>query len=250
METEIYTRAAYREHLDQALQQENLNVLDLSDAQLDKIALFLDFMAQTNKKFNLTASITPENLVGKHALDSILLAQAIQNLPKQDRIVDIGSGGGFPAMIVAICLSKSKFTLIDSTAKKCAFLQEAANKLQISHRLKVMCGRAEEIAHQPELREIFHVATAKAVASLKVSAELVSGFLAPEGVFMAQKTQGRIEDEIIEARQILGKLFFEMGEIEKVAERSPQLLDYRLLRLTKQKRIPHTFPRNWKAITG
>lgn len=248
-ESQKTMNATYMASLEEELGKENLSILDLSAPQIEKLAIFLSLIHKTNEKFNLTSSTEPKLLVGRHTMDSILLAQVIKELPHHERIIDIGSGGGFPAIILALCLPQSKFTLIDSTQKKCAFLQEVANKLQISHRVTVLNGRAEDLAHKESLREQFQIATAKAVASLKISAELASGFLAPQGVFITQKTINRLEQEIQEARPLLRKLFFQMAEPQTVSLVNEELQDFCLLLLTKEKRVPESFPRSWKQIT-
>src|SRR5690606_21369828 len=137
------------------------------DAAPEKLRAYLDEVLRATREFNLTAVRDPELAWSKHVLDSLQAFTHEQSTPLFDgarKIIDVGTGPGFPGMILAIARPELEVTLLDSTRKKCNFL-EAAAKVHAPN-AGVLCARAEEAGHDAELREKFDVAVARAVGSL------------------------------------------------------------------------------------
>ena len=154
---------------------------DLSDGQLNLFEKYYELLTYYNQKFNLTAITEKNEVYLKHFADSLLGAKYIDG-----SFIDVGSGGGFPSIPLKIFKPELKATLLEATGKKCEFLNEVVKELGLKD-VNVICGRAEEIAHDKFYREKFDVATARAVAALPVLAEYCLPFVKIGGKFVAYK---------------------------------------------------------------
>lgn len=172
-----------------------------------KFALFKDLLAEYNAKYNLTSITGEKEVYIKHFSDSILPKD---NFPQGAKVVEIGSGGGFPSIPLKIVREDLNFTLIESTGKKCEFLKAAVENLGL-HGVQVLNIRAEEGARDKALREKFDVATARAVARLNTLCEYCLPFVKVGGRFIAYK--GECEEELEESLKAVGILG---GKVEKV----------------------------------
>lgn len=219
---------------------------DPGQAQCLRIAEFLLLLHDYNQKVNLVGTKDIEQMADKHALDALSVACEIDRL-KAARYVDIGSGGGLPGFIVALALPQLKVTLVDSIGKKCKFLDLAVESFALSRRVEVINGRAEEMGQIKQYREKYDVGTARAVGTLKLTLELVVPLLKVQGHFIGQKTRNRLEDELIEARELSSALKL-MTRQKKDFENVPGLEDNLLLTMQKTALTPRLFPRRWKEI--
>ena len=167
-----------------------------------QLSLLNDFMNETlsaNEKFNLTAIKDPNVFVEKMILDSAL---ALYDVDLKDQsLIDVGTGAGYPGMVLRILSNNANIYLLDSTKKKIDYLADFANKKE----LKVNCvnARAEEYAR--ENREAFDFATARAVAPLNILLEIVTPLLKVNGTFIALKGAD-YEQEINESKNALKKM--------------------------------------------
>ncbi|MEJ5336037.1 MAG: 16S rRNA (guanine(527)-N(7))-methyltransferase RsmG [Thermus sp.] len=177
--------------------------LDLAP-HLEAFSRLYDLLLEGNRKASLTALRTEEEIVLKHFLDSLTLLR----LPLWEgplRVLDLGTGPGFPGLPLKIVRPELEMVLLDATRKKVAFVEEAIAALGLRG-ARALWGRAEVLAHAPEHREAYGRVVARAVAPLCVLAELGLPFLAPEGVMVAQKGP-RVEEELSglpEALEVLG----------------------------------------------
>ncbi|MCL4516192.1 MAG: 16S rRNA (guanine(527)-N(7))-methyltransferase RsmG [Firmicutes bacterium] len=188
--------------------------LALDSAQID---LFMDYLAELmdwNKRINLTAIREEREIVQKHFVDSLTCLQAAP-FPAGSRVIDVGSGAGFPGVPLKIARPDLAVTLLDSLQKRVAFLEHLREKLGLDGIL-VVHGRAEDLAHSPLHRESYDVATARAVARLRVLAEYVLPFVRVGGTFIAQKGP-EAEAELEEALAAFKKLGGEFRRIKKLA---------------------------------
>lgn len=179
--------------------------IKLSDLQSKKLENYRDLLIEWNKKFNLTAIKEPQDIEIKHFQDS-LLGEVL--FPLNKKIVEVGSGGGFPSIPLMIKREDLEFTLIESTGKKCEFLTMVVNNLNLN--AKVINKRAEEVG-KSELRESFDIVTARAVASLNVLSEYCLPLIKVGGLFIAYKSVN--EEELINAKKAISILG---GEVIKV----------------------------------
>jgi 16S rRNA (guanine527-N7)-methyltransferase len=149
-----------------------------------KLDRYLQLLLETNAKFNLTAIRDSEEVCVRHFEDSLSLLNCADFSGK--RVIDVGSGAGFPGLVLKIAEPSVRLTLLDATGKKVRFLQRVCDELGLTD---VACvhGRAEELAHDAKYRETFDIATARGVAALPVLCEICLPFLAAGGLFLAMK---------------------------------------------------------------
>ena len=162
---------------------------NLNEKQIQDFNVFYNLLTEWNKKFNLT-SITDEKEVEiKQFYDSLM---GNEYFFKNANVIEIGSGGGFPSIPLMILKRDLKFTLIESVAKKCTFLNEVIKTLNLN--AKVINIRAEDI-DKYNLRESFDIVTARAVARLNTLSEYCIPFIKENGLFIAYKGSDILEEE-------------------------------------------------------
>lgn len=165
-----------------------------TDEKCEKLCRHLSELLERGREFNLTAITDHDEAVRLHTVDSLFAAKEIGELSggREATLIDIGSGGGFPALPIAIAEDSVSVTALDSTAKKCDFIKKAAALCGV--RVETVPERAEEAVIN--LRESFDFATARAVARLNILVELAAPFVKVGGCFVAMK--GRAAKEEIE----------------------------------------------------
>lgn len=168
----------FKEKLEEGM--ERLKIPLFETEVLNKLETFYIFFKQWNEKINLSALREEDEIIEGHFLDSFALNKYIEG-----EILDIGSGGGFPAIPLAIANPLKQFTLVESIGKKGHFLENAKKEIGINN-MKIVNKRAEELAD--DLKNRFDCGTARAVASLSVTMEYVAPFLKTGGIFIGQKT--------------------------------------------------------------
>ena len=165
--------------------------LDMSDALLDQLDVYAEFLVEYNQKVNLTAITDPAGIAVKHFLDSLLLLAAA-DIPAGASLIDVGTGAGFPGVPVHLMRDDLHLTLLDSLNKRIGFLQELCQRLNVNASL--LHARAEDAGRDPSLREQFDFATARAVASLPVLCEYCLPFVRVGGIFAALKSRNAAEE--------------------------------------------------------
>ena len=156
--------------------------LELTDAQLAALDAYAEAVVEQNKVMNLTAITDPDGVEYKHLLDSLLCAACPE---VRGRVVDVGTGAGFPGVPLALCRRDIQLTLLDSLNKRLVFLEALCRELDLP--VKLVHARAEEGGRRPELRERYDVASARAVAALPTLCEYCLPFVRPGGIFLAMK---------------------------------------------------------------
>lgn len=204
----------------------------------DRLRAYLDEVLRANEQFNLTAVRDPETAWTKHILDSLEGART-QLFADAKKVIDIGTGPGFPGAILAIAHPHLEVTLLESIGKKCRFLEEAARKH--APNAGVLCARAEEAAHNSKWREAFDIATARAVGSFTEVCELALPFVEVGGSALLWRGQNAPE-EVDSSRRALHKLGGE-ARVLKSYRLPCHELEYYLVQVNKQKRTPPQFPR-------
>ena len=188
-----------------------LNLLDitLTDEQLEKFYNFYKLIVEKNKQINLTAITDYEEFILKHYMDSLSI-DLLRNESKEvteclesgnTKVLDLGTGGGFPGIPLAIYYEKPQFTLMDSLQKRIRFLEEAVAKLTVANVLPIH-GRAEEFARKNEYREQFDLCTSRAVANLSTLCEYALPFVKAGGCFVSYKS-GQSQEEIETAKNAI-----------------------------------------------
>jgi len=213
--------------------------IEIDQEKLNKLITFKEIMLQWNEKINLTSITDEREIFIKHYLDSAtcLCTQIIKN---GDKIIDVGTGAGFPGIVIKILKEDTNLTLLDSLKKRTAYLEEVADALSLKN-VEIIHGRAEEYGQKKEYREMFDVALSRAVAPLNVVLEYCLPFVKEKGYFLCQKGPSYKEEmkEAEKAIEILG------GKLEKVEEFLLPYSDIKhyIIVIEKAKSTPTKYPR-------
>ena len=222
----------------------NLSEL-LNSNVLDKLNKLIDRMISVNEKMNLTAITNAEDVILKHIADSCTV---IKYIPQKARLLDVGTGGGFPSLPIAIIRPDVNVYALDSTLKKLKYIEETAKILELDN-IKIVPGRAEELCKSVNYRERFDIVTARAVASLNVLTELCVPFVKIGGSFISMKGSAA-ESEIASAKSgiiQLGGTKFE--DITLNLSYNDVELQRHIVISKKVKNTPDSFPRMYNRIT-
>jgi 16S rRNA (guanine527-N7)-methyltransferase len=169
----------------------------LDGAQRERLSRFAALLLEWNERVNLTAITDPQEIATKHFLDSLTLLAARPPRPGA-RLVDVGTGAGFPGIPLAIARPDVRVTLVESVAKKVRFLDAVVAALELRN-VEAVRARAEELAHDAARRERYDVAVARALPSLAANLELLLPFCAVGGEAVAYK--GRVDAELPSAER-------------------------------------------------
>lgn len=171
-------------------------------------------LAEENEKFNLTGIKDDMGIAVKHMVDSLTLLK-VDGILGCDSFIDIGTGAGFPGLVLAIMLPDVKAMLVDSVGKKVAFVRAAAERLGLKS-VTALTGRAEDLAKDPEHREKYGFAVSRGVSSVSTSAEYCIPFLRKGGIFVAMKGPG-VEDEMDDGKAAFFALGAKLREMRRIA---------------------------------
>lgn len=205
--------------------------------QTEQFFEYMNLLIEWNEKMNLTAITDPKEIILKHFIDSITILKEIKDGAK---LVDVGTGAGFPGIPLAIMNPTLKITLVDSLNKRLIFLEEVVKKLNLKN-IEIVHARAEEFGQNKKYRESFDVATSRAVANLSTLSEYLIPLVKVNGKVISMKAAGA-QEEINDAKkaiEILG------GKIEKIDEFNlPQSdIGRTIIIINKNKSTPIRYPR-------
>ena len=207
------------------------------------LARYGQLLLEKNQVMNLTAITDPQDVATLHMLDCAALLNCADFAHKS--LIDVGTGAGFPGLPLKILVPSLDLTMLDSLDKRLRFLEEVCQTLALRG-YHTIHGRAEEIAQEHEFREQFDFATARAVAGLRLLAELCLPFVKVGGYFLAMK--GTDSDEELNASlpalQTLG------GQVERCADYTiPHTnVTHRVILIRKTASTPEKYPRRWAKI--
>ena len=225
---------------DELLKELNELEINCSNEQLNLLETFMKVTLETNEKFNLTAITNPDDFVEKMIYDSALALHDLDLTNKS--IIDVGTGAGFPGMVLKILEPKANVVLLDSTAKKINHLLGFAKEQNIN--VEGVAARAEDYARSN--REKFDYATARAVSQLNILLELIIPMLKVGGTFIALKGQG-YEDEINNSKEALRRLNCRIGQIYEFE--LPESHEKRaIIHIVKEKETNKKYPRQYTDI--
>ncbi len=178
--------------------------VDLNDDIKNELNIYGNLLVEWNEKMNLTAITDPEGVLYKHFYDCILFLKHI-DIPQGASIIDVGTGAGFPGMVLKIVRNDLDVTLLDSLNKRLIFLNEVINTLDLKG-IKTIHSRAEDAGKNKSLRESFDIATARAVANLPVLMEYCTPLVKKSGLFVAMKGPSALDEAALcdNAIKILG----------------------------------------------
>lgn len=214
--------------------------IEIDEKKLEQLNIYMNLLQTENKKYNLTAITKEEDIYLKHFYDSLTITKIIK-LDKQ-KLCDLGTGAGFPGLVLKIVFPKLDVTLIEATNKKCEFLKLVINELKLE-KIKVINTRAEIYAK--DNREVFDIVTARAVAPLKHLLEYAIPLVKVKGFFVPLKSN--IEKEIENIDNYYEKL--EIKQINKIEFFLPIEVSKRtLIMYEKLKETNPIYPRSYNKI--
>ena len=180
--------------------------LELSPQQEEQFARYARVMLEANTRVNLTSITEPDAVQTLHFLDSLTVAAMLPKAALTDgRVLDVGSGAGFPGVPLKLVFPGIRLELLEATGKKTAFLRELVAELELPD-VAIHTGRAEDLAHDPQLRGAFDVVLARGVAKLAALVEVTLPFLRVGGLLVAHKsaTADAEAEDAAKAVRVLG----------------------------------------------
>lgn len=186
--------------------------IELTDSQLNAFETYYDMLIERNKVMNLTAITEFDEVMDKHFLDSVYLFRSIE-LKADYKLIDIGTGAGFPGIPLKIVFPELKITLLDSLNKRVGFLNDVIDELNLND-IEAIHGRAEDIARDKTYRASYDIAVSRAVANLSTLSEYCLPFVKIGGKFVSYKS-GDCADEVDNAKAAIHLLG---GKINKIDE--------------------------------
>lgn len=195
--------------------------IEYTDKKVDNLIKYLELLAEYNSHTNLTALRDEKSIIEKHFLDSLLL----QNLIKREskKAIDIGTGAGFPGMVLAIFNPEIEFTLMDSIGKKTKFLELVKENLRLEN-VNVVTSRAEDYITD-ENRETYDLGLCRGVSKLSTILEYIIPFLKVNGEFLSQKMEGTGEEtEAENALNILQSKIVEIYNLQLPFSKDPRVV--------------------------
>ncbi len=225
--------------------------ISIADDQAKQLATYTQMLIEYNEHTNLVGNAAPECLLYEHILDSLALLPIIKRLhANQSRaasLIDIGTGAGFPGLVLAIANVDLKVTAIDATSKKIIFLQSVVETLNLNKQVMIIQARAEDIAHSKAFRSSFDYATCRALGALPAVCELTLPFLKSGGYALLQRGSKQIEAEKALAQKGIAQLGAALVE-SMLLDRDVLGKDHYVLVFKQDKPVPSRYPRPWNEI--
>lgn len=210
--------------------------IEVNDKKIEKFMIYKKLLKEWNEKINLTAIVEDKEIIIKHFIDSLTIEKYI---PRGAKVIDVGTGAGFPGIPLKIVRDDIEVVLIDSLNKRINFLNEIIEKCELKD-IKTVHGRAEDLAHNIEYREKFDISTARAVANISTLSEFCTPFLKVGGVFICMKADA--EKEMQEAKRAIEILGMKQVDIEHI--KLPEIdADRTIILYKKEKNTPNKYPR-------
>lgn len=214
--------------------------IELKETTLAMLNEYYSILKEENQKYNLTRIIEEEDVYLKHFYDSLTITKIIDI--NNQSICDLGSGAGFPGLVLGICFPSAKLTLIESNGKKCNFLNIVKKKLNLNN-VTIINTRIEEYAK--ENRELYDIVTARAVAPLKHLLEYGIPLVKINGIFIAMKANVENEEKNID--NYYNKL--NIKEEQRIVFNLPHENSIRtLIKYQKEKETDKRYPRRYNEI--
>ncbi len=213
--------------------------ITLSDIQKRQFITFYEMLIERNKVMNLTAITDFDEVIEKHFLDSVSLGK-VMDLKGSCKMIDMGTGAGFPGIPLKIVYPDLKLTLADSLNKRVKFLNDVIEELNLEE-IEAIHARAEELGRNSDYREKYDLCVSRAVANLSTLCEYCLPYISLGGKFVSYKS-GEIQQEVDDAKRAIYLLGGELDEIHKFQFGDSDLRRSFVI-INKTKRTPKTYPR-------
>lgn len=219
--------------------------LELDELKAEKLYRYYELVLEKNKLMNLTAITEEEEFISKHFVDSLSIIKAPNfkdelAQAKGIKLIDVGTGAGFPGMVLKIVFPSLKITLFDSLRKRLNFLDEVIAELELKD-IETLHGRAEDYGNNKLYREKYDICVSRAVANMSALAEYCLPFVKPDGLFVAYKSGGSHSEirDASKAIKILG------GNIEDIQDfmLPDSDIERSIVSVRKIKKTPAQYPR-------
>lgn len=213
--------------------------VELTEQQLEQFKTYYEMLIEKNKVMNLTAITEKDEVIDKHFIDSISLNKAVDTT-KPLKILDLGTGAGFPGIPLKIAYPNLTITLLDSLNKRIKFLQEVIEELGLQE-IEGIHGRAEDFAKQQGYREQYDLCVSRAVANLATLSEYCLPYVKEGGCFISYKS-GAVEEEVNQSKEAITELGGRIKEV--IAFTLPKTdIERTFVVIEKVKKTPKKYPR-------
>ena len=222
-------------HVKQKAQEIGYN---LQEEQLEQFFTYKELLIEKKKKMNLTAIEQEEDIITKHFIDSLSIASYI---PDTTKIIDIGTGAGFPGIPLKILKKDLSITLLDSLNKRITFLEEVIRNLSLEN-IQAVHARAEELAHKEEYREQYDIAVSRAVAPMHTLLEYMLPYVKIGGKCICMKGPN-LQEESKDLQNCLETLGGKIEKIEEIVLPETEI-KRNIMLIKKENKTPKKYPRN------
>ncbi len=219
--------------------------IELTDVMVEQFDQYYELLMEKNKVMNLTAITEEKDVIIKHFADSVSVLKAFY-IDDDKRVIDIGTGAGFPSIPLKIMLPDVHFTLVDSLNKRIGFINEVIEALDLK-KIDTIHSRVEDLAFNKKHRENYDICVARAVANFSVLSELCSPFIVSDGLLIALKGKN-YEEELNGAKRAFFELKLDLDGITEVLLPTTDVTHY-IVTLRKLSKISTKYPRKAGTIT-
>ena len=199
---------SFFKEIKEKLEKVNINI---EEKQAKNLYKYMKLMLEWNEKINLTAITEPKEVILKHFVDSLTI---LKYLEKEEKIIDVGTGAGFPGIPLNIMNDDCEYTLLDSLNKRIIFLNEVISKLQLKN-IETIHSRVEEFGKSKKYRENYDIATSRAVAPLNVLLEYLLPLVKVNGICICMKGSN-VKEEIEDSKNAISILGGKLEKIETI----------------------------------
>lgn len=210
----------------------------LQEEQLEQFFTYKELLIEWNKKMNLTAIEQEEDIITKHFIDSLSIASYI---PDTAKVIDIGTGAGFPGIPLKILKKDLSITLLDSLNKRITFLEEVIRNLSLEN-IQAVHARAEELAHKEKYREQYDIAVSRAVAPMHTLLEYMLPYVKIGGKCICMKGPN-LQEESKDLQNCLETLGGKIEKIEEIVLPETEI-KRNIMLIKKENKTPKKYPRN------
>lgn len=215
--------------------------IELTDKALERFELYKNLMLEWNEKMNLTAITDEYQIIMKHFIDCLEITKYMNG---NEKVIDVGTGAGFPGIVIAIYFENINITLLDSLNKRLIFLEEVVKKLNLKN-VNIVHARAEEFAHKDEYRNKYELVVSRAVANLSNLLEYDVGYLKLNGKLLLLKGDN-VNDEINTSKNTFNVLGCKIENIyDYEYDVNGEIFNRKVLEIKKLKNTPEKYPRNY-----